>query len=527
MEEDSLRHSGLLLHFTSLPGPGGVGDLGPEAHKFLERLVRGGQRAWQVLPIGPTGYGDSPYQTASVIAGSPLLISMEALRAMGLLDAADLKTAPPASAVADYAAAQAYKRPLLEKAWMRLQAAQLGQAVGSNLDLGHLSRDFIAYCVAEKDWLEEYSLFMALKEEAGLRPWTLWPAPLRDREPAALAEARVRLAARCSLHCFMQWQVDRQFAALRSAARTAGIELIGDVPIFVAHDSVEVWSTREQFLLHSDGQLRVQAGVPPDYFSKTGQLWGNPLYEWSVMEEDGFKFWKRRVQRAAQLFDRVRIDHFRGFAAHWEVPGDAETAELGRWVPGPGSSLFQSLLDHPETAEARYIAEDLGVITTDVEELRDRFAFPGIRVLQFGFGEDDNYDGRPWAVRKNMVVYTSTHDNATIVGWYRGETDGTRTAAQATRERDKVNDYLGHNPSPDYVHFALIRLAMGTVADTVIVPVQDVLGLGNLARMNTPGIPEGNWKFRLLPGQLDDGRIEHLRHVTKLYGRIPKASGKV
>jgi 4-alpha-glucanotransferase len=507
------------LHVTSLPGPGGIGDFGPQAHRFLERLFRGGQRAWQVLPLGPTGFGDSPYQTASVLAGSPLLLSMEALRDCGLLDATELAAAPPASARADYAAAHAYKRPLLEKACARLLAAQRGQATGSAFDLAYLGRDFAAYCAAEQEWLEEYALFMALKEDSGQSPWTLWPAPLRDRDPEALVAARQRLAGRCELHRFLQWLVDRQFGALRSAARAAGIELIGDVPIFVAHDSVEVWSGRDQFLLHPDGQLQVQAGVPPDYFSTTGQLWGNPLYDWRRMQESGFAFWKRRVERAARLFDRVRIDHFRGFAAHWEVPGDAKTAQLGRWVPAPGAALFQALREHPATAEARFIAEDLGVITADVEALRDHFGFPGIRVLQFGFGQDDNYDGRPWAFRRNLVVYTSTHDNATIVGWYRGEPDGTRTLAQAALERNKVNDYMGHDPSPDYVHFALIRLAMATVADTVIVPVQDVLGLGNEARMNTPGVPEGNWQFRLLPDQLDDGRLDHLRHVTKLYGR--------
>jgi 4-alpha-glucanotransferase len=513
------RHSGLLLHFTSLPGPGGVGDLGPEAHRFLGQLARGGQRAWQVLPIGPTGFGDSPYQTASVLAGNPLLLSMDALCESGLLDAADLRAAPPASARADYGAALAFKRPLLQKACVRLQAAQHGLATGTSADLSALGRDFAAYCAAEREWLDEYALFMAIKEECNQRPWMQWPAPLRDREPAALAQAQTRLAQSCALHRFIQWQFERQFGALRSAAKSAGIELIGDVPIFVAHDSVEVWSGRSQFLLHPDGQLRVQAGVPPDYFSKTGQLWGNPLYDWPQMEQGGFAFWKRRVARAGRLFDRVRIDHFRGFAAHWEVPGAARTAEIGRWVPAPGHALFTALREHKETAQVRFIAEDLGVITDDVEALRDHFAFPGIRVLQFGFGEDDNYDGRPWAFRRNLVVYTSTHDNATIVGWYRGEPDGTRTAAQAAQERDKVNDYMGHNPSPDYVHFALIRLALATVADTVIIPVQDVLGLGNQARMNSPGVPEGNWQYRLLDGQLSENHLEHLRHLTKLYGR--------
>jgi 4-alpha-glucanotransferase len=514
------RHSGLLLHFTSLPGGGGCGDLGPAARQFVQQLARAGQRAWQVLPIGPTGFGDSPYQTASVLAGNPLLVSPELLCADGLLDASDLSHAPPVSGRADYEVAHRYRWPLFNKACARLLAARFGLA--QTAELGQLWRDFSSFCATEAAWLEEYALFMALKEEHALAPWTQWAPELRDREPAALAAARRRLAAPIELHRFVQWQFQRQFSALRRETAAAGIELIGDVPIFVAHDSVEVWADREQFLLHSDGSLQVQAGVPPDYFSRTGQLWGNPLYNWPRMEAGGFAFWKTRIARAAQLFDRVRIDHFRGFAAHWEIPGLAKTAEHGRWVPAPGAALFSTLTTDPQTRGVRFIAEDLGVITPDVEELRDRFALPGIRVLQFGFGDDDNYDGRPWAFRKNSVIYTSTHDNATVVGWYRGEPEGTRSPEQAERERQKVNDYLGHEPAPDYAHFALIRLALATVADTVIVPVQDVLGLGNLARMNSPGIPQGNWKFRLLPGQLDDGTLEHLRHLTKLYGRLPK-----
>lgn len=510
------RHSGLLLHITSLPGRGGCGDLGPAAYRFLEQLTRGGQRAWQVLPIGPTGFGDSPYQTASVLAGNPLLISIDKLVDSGLLDASVLAQAPAESAQADFAAAQAYKWPLFEAAFARLHGPESSDGVAQ------LRRELAAFSAQEQSWLDDYALFMAIKEEQGLRPWTEWPQPLRDRSPEAVSEARQRLAPRLALHRFVAWLFERQWQALRTAAHERGIELIGDVPIFVAHDSVEVWSDRRQFLLHPDGQLQVQAGVPPDYFSKTGQLWGNPLYDWTRMQDDGFAFWRQRIRRAASLFDRVRIDHFRGFAAHWEIPAQDRTAERGRWVPAPGHALFEVLTQIPETREVRFIAEDLGVITPDVEELRDRFAFPGIRVLEFGFGEDDFYDGRPWAFRKNLVAYTSTHDNATLVGWYRGEPEGTRTEEQSRRERDKVHDYLGYVPAADYAHFALIRLAMATAAETVIIPVQDVLGLGNAARMNTPGVPQGNWRFRLLSGQLDDGSLDHLRHLTKLYARTSR-----
>ncbi|MFO0577980.1 MAG: 4-alpha-glucanotransferase [Polyangia bacterium] len=511
------RHSGLLLHITSLPGPGGCGDLGPEAHRFIERLVRARQRAWQVLPIGPTGFGDSPYQTASVQAGSPLLVSPQRLVDDGLLSHDDLRAAAPVppSDVADFEAARAYRGYTFERAHEHLLRARSGLRPG----LEGLVHEHDRFCAEERDWLEDWALFAALKEEQAERPWIEWPAPLRDRDPAALHEARARLAGRMSLHRFVQWQFDRQWRALRSECRAAGIELIGDVPIFVAHDSVEVWQDRRQFLLHPDGRQKVQAGVPPDYFSRTGQLWGNPLYDYATMEADGFSFWRRRIRRAARLFDRVRIDHFRGFAAHWEVPGDARTAEHGRWIEAPGAALFEALLTDPETRSVRFIAEDLGIITPDVEELRDRFGLPGIRVLVFGFGDDDHYDGRPWGFRKNSVVYTTTHDNATIAGWYRGEPEGTRTPGQAALERKKVQDYLGYVPDDDDAHFALIRLALSCTADTVIIPVQDVLGLGNSHRMNRPGVPEGNWKYRLLPGQLDDPTLDRLRHLTELYGR--------
>jgi len=511
----SVRGSGLLLHFTSLPGPGGCGDLGPEALRFLEQLQRAGQQAWQVLPLGPTGYGDSPYQTASVLAGNPILVSPQGLQKDGLLDSDDLRDLPASSPRADYGWAQHARWQLYEKAAKRLFADNAQEALSA------LRREFDAYCEDEAAWLSDYTLFAAIKEECRMAPWVEWPAPLRDRHPLALDEARVRLSERMRLHAFVQWQFARQFRHLRGAAKDAGIELIGDVPIFVAHDSVEVWQQRDQFLLHPDGRLRVQAGVPPDYFSRTGQLWGNPLPDYQRMIDDGFQFWRRRIQRAAALFDRVRLDHFRGFAAHWEVPGTARTAEIGRWVPAPGALLFKTLLSDPETQGVSYIAEDLGVITPDVEALRDGFGLPGIRVLQFGFGPDETYEGRPWGCHPNHVVYSSTHDNATLMGWYRGETDGTRTDEQAAAERARVHEYMGYEPSPQSAHHALLRLALSTSADTVILQVQDVLGLGNEARMNRPGQSEGNWQFRLMPGQLDDPSLDDLRNLTRIYGRLP------
>ncbi|HMU39344.1 MAG TPA: 4-alpha-glucanotransferase [Pseudomonadota bacterium] len=506
------RHSGFLLHITSLPGRGGVGDLGSAAFRFLDDLCRAGQRAWQVLPVGPTGFGDSPYQTSSVMGGHPLFVSVERLVEQGLLSSTVLSAAPADTGQADYEAARAYKEPLFAIAHRALLDGKSEHMCG-------LRADFRSFVQAEQEWLADFALFSAIKQEQGQRPWTLWPPSLRDRDSAAIADARNRLSNDIDLHCFVQWQFERQWQAVRSAAHERGIELIGDVPIFVAHDSVEVWCNRAEFLLFPDGSLKVQAGVPPDYFSKTGQLWGNPLYDWEAMQRSGFAFWRRRIRRAAQLFDRVRIDHFRGFSAHWEVPAQDQTAERGRWVTAPGHALFQTLTESPETRSVRFIAEDLGVITPDVEELRDRFVFPGIRVLQFGFGDDDFYDGRPWAFRKNAVVYTSTHDNATLLGWYFGEPEGTRTQEQAALERDKLHDYLGYTPRPEAAHFALIRLALSTPAETVIIPVQDVLGLPNSARMNTPGKPSGNWRFRLVDGQLDDGSLQHMRYLTRLFAR--------
>ena len=351
------RHSGLLLHISSLPGPGGLGDLGLAAHHFLSLLEAAGQRAWQVLPVGPTGFGDSPYQTSSSLGGHPLFVSIDGLVRLGLLPAEVLSLAPKEHPQADFVAAQNYKWPLLKEAHHTLQESNHHRSLRDDLQ---------KFIYDEADWLTDFALFMAIKEEQEYRPWTQWPLPLRDRIPSALAEARARLAETFSLHCFVQWQFQRQWQTLRDSAHAKGIELIGDVPIFVAHDSVEVWCDRSQFLLHPDGALRVMAGVPPDYFSKTGQLWGNPLYDWDRMRTDGFSFWRRRIRRAAALFDRVRIDHFRGFVAHWEIPAADKTAEFGRWVPAPGHELFLALTTGQDTCGVRFVAEDLGIITHEV-----------------------------------------------------------------------------------------------------------------------------------------------------------------
>lgn len=526
------RTSAILCHITSLPGPGGLGDLGEGAHQLLRWLHQAGQRGWQVLPIGPTGYGDSPYQLYSAFAGNPALISLERLRDEGLLRPEDLRDAPQSLAQADFGAAQRHRMPRLFTAFQGLRAGQ--GAAG-------LPGEFSTYCEEEREWLDDFALFAALKEEHHGAPWYSFAAPLRDRDPATLRAARERLAERVQLHRFIQWQFDRQWRALREHARHLDIELIGDMPIFVAHDSVEVWQSRGQFLLHHDGRLQVQAGVPPDYFSATGQLWGNPLYDWERMGRDGFQFWRARARRALRLFDRVRIDHFRGFCAHWEIPGDATTAIKGRWAPVPGAALFAALADElggPSVVAARFIAEDLGIITADVDQLRESTGLPGMRVLQFSFGDGDEARARPYAYPHNLVFYTSTHDNDTLASWLRGDDveQGGRSAAQAARERENVMEYLGlpvEAAARDDSHLALLRLALSTVADTVIIPVQDVLGLRGEARMNFPGRAAGNWGFRLLPGQLHgvvgpdqpapsapgDELTARLHRLTRTYGR--------
>jgi 4-alpha-glucanotransferase len=492
------RAAGVLLHPTSLPSPGGIGDLGPEAHRFVDWLQTAGLSLWQMLPLGPTGYGDSPYQCFSAFAGNPLLIHLpEELTARHTQAGTHVARQ---SHVVDFAAVHATK-PVALRAWL------------DTLPFGDEVQHFVE---REAHWLPDYALFMAIKESEGGAPWTRWPRALRDREPDALEAAREQLAPAIRRRVLEQFVFDSQFHALRAHCAAAGVRLMGDVPIYVAHDSADVWTNRELFQLQADGSLTVQAGVPPDYFSATGQLWGNPLYDWPAMALDGYQWWTARLRRALTQFDVLRLDHFRGFAGYWEVPGNAETAVSGRWVPGPGESFFAAM--HAALGPLPIVAEDLGLITPDVKALRERCGFPGMAILQFAFASEHS-DFQPHRFTRDLVVYTGTHDNDTTMGWWRstGKDDSTRTADDVAAEKARALRYLACNA--DDMPWALIRAAMASVADTVLIPMQDVLALGSDARMNLPGRTSRNWAFRFAWTQLDATRTTWLRDLVHTYER--------
>ena len=502
------RASGILLHPTSLPGRFGIGDLGDAAHEFVEFLHAGGQTLWQVLPLGPTGFGDSPYQCFSAFAGNPLLVSPERLVADGLLDERDLDSAPefPATRI-DYGAAIDFKNNLLRIAFERFRFA-----TDTNL-----RAEFRRFEGEHAAWLDDYALFRAIKETQGGKSWSDWEPPLRAREPQAIDEARERLSVETEAHRFYQFLFFRQWAQVRAACAERGIRVVGDIPIFVAFDSADVWTRREQFKIDPEGRPRVVAGVPPDYFSKTGQLWGNPIYDWDYMRHDGFRWWTARVRHTLATVDILRLDHFRGFAACWEVPGADETAEHGAWVEAPGRDLFNTLRYH--LGELPILAEDLGVITPDVESLRDDFGFPGMRILQFAFGGDARNHDLPHNYGRNSVVYTGTHDNDTIVGWFTSKAGAgsTRDEGQIERERAFCLRYLGSDGGE--IHWDMIRAVLASVADTAIIPLQDVLGLGTEARMNLPASTSGNWAWRYRAEDLTDDLAARLRILTETYGR--------
>jgi 4-alpha-glucanotransferase len=492
------RASGILLHPTSLPGPDGIGDLGPEAHRWVEWLARNGQRIWQVLPLGPTGYGDSPYQAFSAFAGNPYLVSADALVEDGLMTAADLADRPELSdTCVDYGPVITWKLELLRRAFQRFRSR----------DGGQLRPRFEAFRAAHAAWLDTYALFTALKRETGGLAWTDWEPGLARRQAAAIEAARGRLADAIAEECFRQFVVFRQWNALRAHGKTLGVRIVGDAPIFVAHDSADVWAHRELFHLDDAGAPTVVAGVPPDYFSVTGQRWGNPLYRWDVMARDGYAWWIERLSSALELFDQVRLDHFRGLEGYWEIPASEETAVNGRWVPGPGAAFLTAARD--ALGSLPLIAEDLGVITPEVLALRERFGIPGMKVLQFAFGNDADDPYLPHNHERNAVVYTGTHDNETTRGWY---------ALDATdAEKDRARRYLncdGHDIAWD-----MIRAAFASVAHTAVVPFQDVLSLGPEARMNRPGRPTGNWAWRFRWADVPGHAEERLRDVTGLYGR--------
>jgi 4-alpha-glucanotransferase len=503
------RASGILLHPTSLPGRFGIGDLGVEAYRFADFLVASGQSLWQVLPLGPTGYGDSPYACYSAFAGNTLLISPERLCEEGLLAKNDLDEIPslPTEQV-DFEQVHQSKDIILDKAFARYQRATDTE----------LRSAFETFAEQNASWLDDYALFRALKSAHGGVAWHAWERSLVRREPAALARAGEELHDQVEAHKFFQFLFFRQWFALKAYCNERGVKLIGDVPIFVAQDSADVWTNPDQFKLDQDGRPIVVAGVPPDYFSATGQFWGNPLYNWERMLADGFRWWIERVRATLQTVDIARIDHFRGFAACWEIPGGDKTAERGRWVEAPGRELFTAI--RSALGEIPIIAEDLGVITPDVEKLRDDFGFPGMRILQFAFSSDTKNVDLPHSYHGNVVVYTGTHDNDTTVGWFNSVAGAgsTRTEAQISAERNFCLEYL--NTDGHEIHWDFIRAVLASVADTAIVPLQDLLGLGTEARMNLPNSTKGNWTWRFQDAALTEAQTRRLRHMTDIYGRI-------
>ncbi len=497
------RSGGIILHPSSLPGPYGIGDLGPQAYRFVDWLAASGIKLWQVLPLGPTGYGDSPYQCFSAFAGNPYLISPDLLLRDRLLTESDLADMPDFNASrVDFGRLIPWKLSLLSRAFDRYQSsAEVFQ------------KEFDYFCAENASWLDDYALFMALKESHGGGSWNGWPHPLKVREQDALGEARKTLAKEVLRFTFYQFIFYRQWFDVRKYANQKGIQIIGDIPIFVAYDSADVWANPELFFLDEQGNPTVVAGVPPDLFSPTGQLWGNPLYRWDMHKETGYAWWIQRVKSTLKLFDILRLDHFRGFAGYYEIPASAKTAEHGRWVPGPGADLFRAidsrLSDGLATAEIKLpiIAEDLGVITPDVIELRDGFQLPGMKILQFGFTGPDN-PFLPHNYIPNCVAYTGTHDNDTARGWF---------ASAPKAEREFALRYL-HTDGHDFA-WDLIRSIWSSVAMFAIAPIQDVLNLGGEARMNFPSTLGGNWEWRMRESDMNDSLAERLRELNYVYRR--------
>jgi 4-alpha-glucanotransferase len=508
----SPRLAGILLHPTSLPGRYGIGELGDEAMRFLDFLARAEQRLWQVLPLGPTGYGDSPYQCFSAFAGNPLLVSLDRLVAQGLLHAEDVAGASFPDKQVDYGAVIAFKQPRLEKAWQRAR------------DRPQVMAEFEEFRSEEAGWLEDYATFIAIKEAHGNRSWTEWEPDIRSRRPRALRRWRRERADAIRSREFAQYLFFTQWRAVKQAAHDRGIEIMGDIPIFVAHDSADVWAHPELFRLTKEGTPEVVAGVPPDYFSATGQLWGNPIYRWDEMARRGYSWWLDRFRATFATVDRVRLDHFRGFEAYWEVPAGEETAVKGKWVKGPGAALFEAV--RKALGPLPIVAENLGVITPAVEALRERCGFPGMAILQFAWGADPQGSTfLPHNYQRRLVVYTGTHDNDTTVGWWTsGVGDSTRTAEDVEREHDFVRRYL--NTDAREIHWDFIRTLLASVADVAIVPLPDVLGKGSEARMNVPARASGNWRWRFAAGELAEPAERRLRLYTETYGRrAPKATG--
>jgi 4-alpha-glucanotransferase len=491
------RASGVILHPTSLPGPDGIGDLGPGARRWLEWLASTGCRYWQVLPLGPTGYGDSPYQCFSAVAGNPYLVSADDLLGEGLLHAEDLGDRPdlPVDHV-DYGPTIRWKLRILDRAFQRFVVDRPGDIADA----------FSAFHRAHAAWLDDYSLFMAIKEECGGGAWQEWPEPIKHRDPDALDQLRERLAPEIERHAFRQFLFFRQWSALRHLVTAAGMAIVGDAPIFVAMDSADVWANPHLFDLDESLQPNHVAGVPPDYFSETGQLWGNPQYRWDVHAAEDYAWWIDRLRSLGLLVDVVRIDHFRGFVDYWEVPAGAPTAIEGRWVDGPGKSFFDVV--DSALGGLPIIAEDLGELHETVPALRDELGLPGMKILQFAYDGDPQNDFLPEHYPENCVVYTGTHDNDTTRGWYHSLTDSERETVRRTAGVDGRS-----------VAWDLMTIGWESRAKLAIAPMQDVLGLGAEARMNTPGTAAGNWTWRMGARALSRERAERLAGLNRRTGR--------
>ena len=502
------RAAGVLLHPTSLPGKFGIGDFGREAFQFVDFLKASGQTYWQVLPLGPTGFGDSPYQCFSAFAGNTMLISPEWLYEDGLLSKEDIEDVSdfPYGKV-DFGTVIEWKTSLLEKAF-----ARFNQTNDEELKIR-----FEGFCDSAKSWLDDYAMFRSIKAHQGEVSWHLWDSELALREPSALMTAYRELKDEIKAQKFYQFQFFKQWACLKGYCEDQGIKVIGDIPIFVSHDSSDVWCNPSYFKLNPDGSPKFVAGVPPDYFSKTGQLWGNPVYDWEKLEATGFRWWIHRMATMLGGVDIVRLDHFRGFCAYWEIPGEDKTAERGEWVTAPGRKLFTAMKN--ALGHLPIIAEDLGVITPDVEALRDDFGLPGMRILQFAFGGDTKCQDLPHNYIKNTAVYTGTHDNDTTVGWFNSSAraGSTRDEEQVNRERKFCLDYLKSDGKE--IHRDFIRVVLASVADTAVVPMQDLLGLGTEARMNLPASTQGNWQWRCKEGEITEELGAKLKELTSIYGR--------
>jgi len=499
------RSSGILLHPTSLPGRYGIGTLGKAAFDFIDFLVRAKQQYWQILPLGPTGYADSPYQCFSAHAGNPNLLDLDLLVKGRLLNADDLADHPQMpDGLVDYDAIQEARLPLLRKAW---------HSFTHNAD----NIEKMAYRNFLKDqsaWINDYALFSAIKVNRGQKPWYHWEDPLKMREPEAIRVIQSLLHDEIDFHRFLQFLFFRQWLAVKEYAHTHKVRIIGDIPLYIALDSADAWANPGIFEFDEHlNPLRV-GGVPPDYFSETGQLWGNPLFRWDVLKGTGYRWWIERIRTNLVLYDVIRIDHFRGFAAYWAVPYSEKTAINGEWVPCPGKEFFDAM--KAEFGDLPIIAEDLGVITPDVEELRDGFGFPGMKILQFAFDSEEANDYLPHNYPKNCIVYTGTHDNDTVAGWFAGAKE---------EDRKYVLEYL--NCGEHDIHWSFIRLAWASVANTAIIPMQDLLGLNTSSRMNLPGTTKDNWQWRAMSDDFSPELAAKLAHLTLLYGRAKKSKLKI